>query len=378
VLLHQAATINPQAKEIIGLDSKADCIAQAQEKIRQQRLYNCKAVVTDLEDTKGYPPGPFDMIVISDQINYLSEPEELLVKITELLDLDGVIGIVFHNKKGWWFNECIAQALHEIEPSQENQENLLEVLQNIILNAQPNSYLGQYAKNLRFQPNNDSISLNHLLSREHKTYTIREIPNLLSKCNLTFLDVVPGNYALTPEKIVCTSSSSFYERYNKLDRINQLSVLSLLNPLENANIQLWACHHQSKQWQNDISFMDDHWIVNPLFISHAKLKLVGENTDSSIEQYCGEKLLTLPNQFKIQWRLANTQENMIAMTLNQFQILVNLINNPKTGEDMLKSSTHPGREDWMIKKITELENMRILLRVPENELDNYGERKINK
>lgn len=360
------ASVNHGLAEIIGVDLSSTSIQIAQERIRHHRLHCCQARVGDLLDPGTLPAGPFDMISSYGVLHHTADPIKALTHLAERLAPEGVMIIMLYNRRGRMLIYHIREVLETLGIDRLATDQRISFVRDLLDSFTPGTLVAQYAKTARDYYRHDANIVDNFFHANDLAYDVGQIPEFLSEANLEFLDIIPGASpdAWDPTSVVSPSNRAFYNRFNQLSYIEQLSVLELLSPLKRSENIFWCCHAGARDFPTGFSpdwFRNSRWILNPLFIEHSKLIYLDQ--EIPFAKWVQNDPPSIPTtQLKLRWPLfpnSNTTAPLSRFQINS--LLLPIATDPKTGAELLADHEH--QSDHLLKLYEQWEKYRIVLRV---------------
>lgn len=366
--IHVLAMANPGLGEIIGVDFSRSSVEIAQQRIHSHHLRNCEARVGNLLDPVTLPEGPFDMICSSGVLHHTADPNQALRNLVERLAPDGVMMLMLYSQKGRIFTYLIREALERLGVDQLPIQEKIAFARDLLSSASPESQLRNYAEVHHKYYQNDENIIDNFFHAKDVAFDISQIPNFLATAGLEFLDVVsPIPVSWDPANAVSPTEKSFYQRYEQLSRIDQLSVVELLTvPFTTRNI-FWCCHAGMSETLPCLGldlFKHSLWQLNPDFLAYAKVSYLDRTI--SFSELCASdtSLEKIPVQnLTLYWPLFSNSQSKAPFTLAQLQHqLLPIAKEPQTGSDLLNAQP-AHMHDHALDCFRRWESHRIVLRV---------------
>ncbi len=364
--LVSTALINPDLKEIIGVDLSRQSIQLAQAKVADYQIKNCHLCQANLLEPETLPTGPFDFIVSYGVIHHTADPAKALRHLAERLAPEGVMSIMLSNRSGRHMIYRIRQALDLLKVKASPQGESITFVQDLLEAGQPNTALAAHtqhpmAKHYYEQPEN---IVDNFLHAQDIPFDIAEIPPFLAQAGLEFIDIARESFQLwNPELVISPLHQQFYERYNRLSRIQQLSVLEHLHPGGYSKNTFWCCKQGQITYPdgfNPTFFSESQWRLNPQCL-HSSLR-IGSQVHPLSSVLANPDLIMADVPLKLEWQLVPTPQHEIV--LSRFQIrhlLLPLTQQPQSGAAIL-DQCDPSLRSHILDLFKTWEATRIVLR----------------
>lgn len=227
------ASLQPDV-QFTGIDLNRVALAEVQRGIRQRNLSNVRVQEVDLMTLKGLevPDGGFDVIYSSGVLHHLSDPEQGLARLREVLAPHGVIIVMVYAKFGRHPLDLLRQSVdlllpqdlplaERIEPARE----LARVMNDTTLQSTPWSTTSEEV---------DIEFVDRALNVNETSYSIDRFFQLLEDSRLRFIRFVePNDWAVEthlPEGPLLERAKllSEKERYQLVERISYRTNLQLV------------------------------------------------------------------------------------------------------------------------------------------------------
>ncbi len=116
--------------QIIGIDASKSSIILANKLKKTLKLKNLIFKIKNIQSKNFNKIGKFNFIVCAGVLHHLSNPKKELIKITKILDKNGILVLKIYNKNGLFLEMQTRSAINKLFPDDKNFKNSLNFIKN--------------------------------------------------------------------------------------------------------------------------------------------------------------------------------------------------------------------------------------------------------
>lgn len=185
---------------ILHVDLSASSLAIAKARVQTRKLEGVRFIqgslldIKDLchqqKDAKGEPIASFDYINCSGVLHHLPDPQQGLNALSEVLDEDGVMGIMLYGQYGRTGVYQMQKLLKEVLRPGDNLDTQVQLCRRIVEKLPPSNWLARQAEELPDLSGGDAELYDLLLHSQDRAYNVDEIYDFTENSGLSWLSFV--------------------------------------------------------------------------------------------------------------------------------------------------------------------------------------------